>query len=305
MAARILIADDDQEILELLKFTFEEDRYTVITASDGEEAVKLAFDEHPDIIILDVNMPRLSGYEVIQKVRENGATCLIPIIMLTSLSKPKDRITGIKLGADEYLSKPFEPFEIVARVEGILRRTSESLAANPVTGLPGNPSIESEIRRRLETTAPFAVIYIDLDNFKAFNDKYGFERGDNIIKLVAYLLRSSVLDAAYTGDFLGHIGGDDFIVVTSPEKIQQFAEKVMSEFDSLIPEQYDEEVRKSGYLWGINRSGQEMKFPLMTVSLGAVIVSPGKFRHYSQVVEKSKQLLEKAKANPKSAIEIE
>ena len=116
LISKILIADDDLEIQELLKFTFEAEHYNVIIASDGAEAVVKAGEERPDVIILDVNMPKMNGYEVCQKIREDGSTCLIPIIMLTSLNEPKDRITGIKLGADEFLNKPFEPFEIVARV---------------------------------------------------------------------------------------------------------------------------------------------------------------------------------------------
>jgi len=302
MSPKILIADDDQEIQELLRFTFEAERYQVVSAEDGEAAVRLAENERPDLIILDVNMPKLSGYEVLEKVRENGATCLIPVIMLTSLSKMKDRITGIKLGADEYLNKPFEPFEIVARVEGLLRRTRESLAANPLTGFPGNTSVESEIKRRLDANTPFAVIYTDIDNFKVFNDKYGFDRGDAVIRLVSVVMRSGVNEAGNKNDFLGHIGGDDFIIVTTPDKIDPLTSCIIGNFDNIIPGQYDEEIRKKGYLWGVNRQGHEVQFPLMTLSMAAATVDPGKFRHYSQVVEKAKQLLEKAKLVRESSI---
>src|SRR3989339_1188657 len=219
MCAKILIVDDDQEIQELLKFTLEDEHHQVISAEDGEAGVRMATGEHPDLIILDVNMPKLSGFEVLEKIRENGSTCLTPVIMLTSQAKTKDRITGIKLGADEYLNKPFEPFEIVARVEGLLKRTRESLAAKPLTGFPGNTSVESEIKRRLDANTPFAVIYTDIDNFKVFNDKYGFDRGDAVIRLVSVVKRSGVNEAGNKNDFLGHIGGDDFIIVTTPDKI--------------------------------------------------------------------------------------
>ncbi|MHB9154450.1 MAG: response regulator transcription factor, partial [Endomicrobiales bacterium] len=170
MVEKILIADDDLEIIDLLKFTFEQENYLVVAVNDGEEALRRAKEEHPDVVILDVNMPKMTGFEVCEKIRQDGDTCLIPVIMLTSLDKAKDKITGLKLGADDYLAKPFEPFEIVARVEALIRRTKAALAANPLTFLPGNVSIEGEIRKRLEDGEPFSVVYTDIDYFKSFND---------------------------------------------------------------------------------------------------------------------------------------
>ena len=295
MPAKILVADDDIDITELIRFTLEADDYQVITAGDGEEALRKACEEHPDLIILDVNMPRLTGFEVCEKIRDSSETCLIPIIMLTSLAKAKDRITGIKLGADEYLSKPFEPLELSARVEGLLKRTKESLSANPLTGLPGNITIEKEMKRRLKQGDAFSVIYADLDNFKAFNDKYGFERGDNVLRLISVIMRSSVTEEGNKNDFLGNIGGDDFIIITTGDRVEPLAKKIISMFDELIPGQYDEDVRGRGYMWGVNRQGEEVKFPLMTISIGAVTVEKGLYHHYSQVAERAKDLLKSAK----------
>src|SRR3989339_236641 len=300
MCAKILIVDDDQEIQELLKFTLEDEHHQVISAEDGEAGVRMATGEHPDLIILDVNMPKLSGFEVLEKIRENGSTCLTPVIMLTSQAKTKDRITGIKLGADEYLNKPFEPFEIVARVEGLLKRTRESLAANPLTGFPGNPSIETEIKRRLEAREVFSVVYSDIDNFKAFNDKYGFEKGDNIIRLLSVIIRSAITEFGDKNDFLGHIGGGDFVIVSTETGARTLCEKIIQNFDAFVPNKYDEESMAKGFIMGVNRSGAEEKFPLMTVSLGVAVVEPGKYKHYSQVVERAKELLKKAKLDSSS-----
>src|SRR5512138_3607353 len=116
MAPKILVADDDIDILDLIKFTLSNEQYEVIECQDGEEALRRTLDEKPDLVILDINMPKMLGFEVCEKIRENPETCLVPIIMLTSLSKTKDRLTGIKLGADEYIVKPFEPLELVSRV---------------------------------------------------------------------------------------------------------------------------------------------------------------------------------------------
>jgi len=304
MSAKILVADDDTEIVELLKYTFESEGYSVITASDGEEALSLVSEEHPDIVVLDVNMPKLTGFEVCEKIREDGATCLIPIMMLTSFSKVKDRITGIKLGADDYIEKPFEPFEIVARVEGLLKRTKESLSANPLTGLPGNVTIEAEIRKRLEEGNSFSVIYMDIDHFKAYNDKCGFEKGDNVIRLAATIIRAAAAAVGNRNDFIGNIGGDDFIIVTTSDKIQDFVNIIIKYFDDMIPLQYDEVTRLAGYMMGWNRQGQEVKFSLMSVSLGVANVEKGRYNHYSQVVEQAKDMLKKAKLKTGSSYEI-
>jgi diguanylate cyclase (GGDEF)-like protein len=304
MLAKLLIADDDAEVLELLKFTFESEDYTVITASDGEEAFDLIKDEHPDLVVLDVNMPKLSGFEVLEKVRADSAICLTPIIMLTSFSKTKDRITGIKLGADDYIDKPFETVELVARAEGLLRRTKEHLSANPLTGMPGNVTIEVETKKRLEAGEPFSVIYLDIDHFKSYNDKYGFEKGDNVIRLVATIIRASSSAVGNKNDFLGNIGGDDFIIITTSDRIDDYASVIIKYFEDMVEQQYNEDDRSKGFIMGVNRQGQEVKFPLMSVSLGVANVEKDKYRHYSQVVEQAKDMLKKAKLKDKSSIEI-
>lgn len=304
MSPKILIADDDTEVMELLKFTFESEGYTIVSASDGEEALALVKDEHPDIVILDINMPKLSGFEVCEKIRADGATCLIPVIMLTSYSKTKDRITGLKLGADDYLDKPFEPVEIVARVEGLIKRTKESLSANPLTGMPGNVTIEAEIKKRLEEGGIFAVIYLDLDHFKAYNDKYGFEKGDNVIRLVATIIRASSSAAGNKDDFIGNIGGDDFIIVTTPDKVNDYSSLIVKYFDDMIIQQYNDEDRVNRYMAGVNRQGEAVKFSIMSVSIGVANVEKNKYRHYSQIVEQAKDMLKKAKLKEGSSLEI-
>lgn len=303
MNYKILVADDEAEILDLLTFVLESEHYNVITATNGEDAYKKVIAEKPDLVVLDIDMPQMSGFEVCQKIRENSDVCLTPIIILSSLTKTKDKITGIKLGADEYITKPFESFELIARVEGLLKRIKESLSANPLTGLPGNVSIETEIKNRLLANKSFCVIYSDLDNFKSYNDKYGFEKGDSVIRLVAAIFRSAVGECGNSDDFIGHIGGEDFVVISTPDKCKDIIDKIIAAFDSLIPNQYDEETRKKGFLWGTDRNGDVVQFPLMSISFGCVLVEPSHFKHYSQVVEKAKELLKTAKISKGSQAE--
>lgn len=298
MKGKILIADDEEEIRDLLHFTLENEQYQVIEASNGKQALEKVRKEKPDLVILDVMMPELTGYEVCEQLRSEGSTCLIPVILLTSLSQTKDKITGIKLGADEYLTKPFEPLELAMRVEGLLKRTKEALAANPLTGIPGNISIENEMKRLLDEDKPYAVIYLDADNFKAYNDKYGFEKGDNVIRLISTILRDAVKIVGDGTDFIGHLGGEDFVIITHQVRAELLCIKIIEIFESHIPLQYDEDVRKRGYIWGADRNSNKIQFPIMTLSIGIILnVQKSEFKHYSQVVEKAKNLLKTAKSH--------
>jgi diguanylate cyclase (GGDEF)-like protein len=243
----------------------------------------------------------MTGFEVCEKIRENPHTWLTPVIILTSLTKTKDRLTGIKLGADEYLGKPFEPLELTARSEWLLRRARESRAANTLSGLPGNTSMEAELKRRLGAGETFALIHTDINNLRAFNGKYGFERGDNVIKLISIILRGAIAELGSKSDFIAHMGTDDFVVACLSHKAYAIAERVIRDFDALLPAQYDEDVRKRGYLWGTDSEGREKQFPLMTVSLGVAQIDPAKVTHHAQALEKVKDQLRKAKLNAKSS----
>jgi diguanylate cyclase (GGDEF)-like protein len=139
------------------------------------------------------------------------------------------------------------------------------------------------------------LMYIDADNFKAFNDKYGFEKGDNVIKLISVIIRGSLAELGNNTDYIGHIGGDDFVLITSKEKVEQLAKRIIRDFESLIAAEYDEQARAAGCIEGLDRQNNKCKFPLMSLSIGAAGVEPGKYHHYSQAVEKVKEVLKLAK----------
>ncbi|OGS22779.1 MAG: hypothetical protein A2252_10665 [Elusimicrobia bacterium RIFOXYA2_FULL_39_19] len=291
---KILIADDDTEIQELLNFTLENEGYNVVICSDGEEAERRAYAEKPDLIVLDVMMPKMTGYEVCEKLREDPRTALTPIIMLTSLSQTKDKITGIKLGADEYLNKPFEPFELAARIEGLLKRVKAEISANPVTNLSGSTQIEMEIKKLLSAGKNFSLFYIDIDNFKPFNEKYGFDAGDVFLKKFAEVLRN-IVSVSREKFFLGHLTADDFVIVTVNEDIEAIANNILHAFNTLPVLQYDENTIQKGYMLSIDKEGKEIKAPLMTASIGIAQVSSGNLKHFLQVIEKAKDLCRDAK----------
>lgn len=299
--AKIVIADDEPDILELIKITLETEGYTVISTNNGLSAYESALKEIPDLVILDVMMPKMNGYEVCEKLKETPSTHLIPVMMLTSQSQTKDKLTGLKLGADDYLIKPFDSDELVARVEGMVSRYRETRAINVLTNLPGNVSIEKEITGRISSSEKFAVLWIDLDNFKAYNDNYGFEKGDVIIKQTADFIIEAVRQKGTIKDMIGHIGGDDFVVVTIPEKAEDICKEIIGQFDKNIPVHYSDEDRNRGYVVSKDHQGKVQAFPLMSVSIGIVSNEIRNFNHYAELTEIAFEVKAVAKKVPKSA----
>ena len=266
----ILVADDDPDVREILRSILEPAGFTVAEAADGEAALNAVRAHPPSLVILDYMMPRKTGPQVCDQLKRDMLLRYIPIIMLTGKSELQDKIEGIFAGADDYLVKPFEAQELLARVHMVLRRTIRDLDANPLTKLPGNISIQQEIERRIATGEQFAVCYLDLNRFKAFNDHYGFKRGDEVIQRTASILLQVSKTHGSAQDFIGHIGGDDFILVTAADRAEPVCDRIIQQFDALAPEWYDAEDRTRGYLLHHDRKGQEVKTPILSISIALV-----------------------------------
>jgi PleD family two-component response regulator len=277
---KILVIDDDDVARRLLsEILLSNHRYEVIIGEDGEDGIKLAARELPDLILLDIMMPQIDGYEVCKILRENIATRYIPIIILSVKDEIASQVYGLELGADDFITKPFHQTELLARVEALIRRHELSLDANPLTRLPGNISIERELTKRLSDKSKFAVGYADLDNFKAFNDQYGFTIGDRVIFETGRIISQSVGKS----DFVGHIGGDDFVFITIPERIDPICQAIISTFDREIPHYYDEESRTKGYIASETRNGAIQRFPIMTISIAVVTNLERDFTHFAEI----------------------
>jgi len=261
----ILIADDDDDIARFIEVNLVLEGYEIAIASDGEQTLHTAYDRRPDLILLDIMMPKIDGYEVCQRLRNDPRTRNISIIMLTAKSMSADRVVGLTAGADDYMIKPFDPIELVARVKTALRRSAEMRSVNPLTQLPGNVQVQEQVSQHVASNRPFAVMYIDLDNFKAFNDYYGFLRGDEAIKLLARCAGEAVSDR---GGFLGHVGGDDFIGIVTPEVSESVALKIIDRWDTKIVALYDREDLDRGYIEVVDRQKNQHRYPITTVSIG-------------------------------------
>jgi diguanylate cyclase (GGDEF)-like protein len=297
---KVLFADDQTDLLMLMKEMIEYAGFEVITASDGVEAMKAVFETNPDIIVLDYNMPRKNGLEVAQDLKNNPLFAHIPIIIVTAFGEKHAKLKGLGMGIDDYLIKPVDADELVARIRMILKRNKQVLDTNPLSKLPGNPSIQARVEREIQKGGQFAVLYLDLNNFKAYNDIYGFEAGDRIIKATANLLVKLTIQNENSEDFIGHIGGDDFIVVTSYARSEDLARSIVTAFDEISPSFYNKADRERGHIVATDRQGNIRKFPFLSIAIGIVHNTARPLQSFAQVSNIGTELKKGAKASEKS-----
>ena len=272
----LLFADDNEDMRLMLRDLFRSSGHEVCLAEDGLAALASIREREPDLVILDHSMPGMSGFEVCRNVKRNPFTSRIPVLMLTAQSEVESKIEGFAAGADDYLAKPFDPRELRARVTALLRLVEREGDRNPTSGLPGGHAIEKEIAQRVAKGDPFAVCYLDLDNFKAFADTFGFATADIVIRGLGAAIR----DSAYAvvgeggGDFVGHIGGDDFIVVTTQPHAEAVVRECARRFRDVIARAVGDEAAESGHFTGVDRDGHIKRFPLAHVSAAVMFVCP-------------------------------
>lgn len=295
---RVLVVDDDRNLRKIISTNLELAGYTVQTAEDGQDALAKIGDFEPDLVLLDLMMPRMDGFEVAQQIRAHRLPVVanVPIIMLSAKSETEDKLRGFHAGADDYMTKPFGPQELLARVHAKIRRVEVDSSLSPLTKLPGNLRIENELRRRLDKQLSFAVLYLDLDHFKAFNDVYGFTHGDEAIQLVAHVSVDAVRRRGTENDFVGHIGGDDFIIVTEADRAEEIAREIIADFDRDIRALYTAKDLKQGYIETRDRRGTLNRFPVMSLSIAVVSNDRGQLTNYAQVGEAAADLKRYAKS---------
>lgn len=286
----ILTVDDNPDILDVLKLCLENEGYQVEQAVNGKQAIEKVKQSRPDLIILDYMMPEMNGHDVVRLLKKDILYQHIPVVMLTAKSDVLDKVKGIEAGVDDYVFKPFEPLELVAVVKMILRRNTSALDANPLTKLPGNISIKYEIKKRFEEEEIFAVCHTDLRQFKAYNDKYGFEKGDLIIKFTSEILLQVLKEYGSVRDFVGHIGGDDFILICQLEEVDKICQEIISRFDEDIINFYSAEDRNNGYIISYDRKGNINKFPIMTIYIAVAINSAKRFKYPEELGEVAAEL---------------
>jgi PleD family two-component response regulator len=302
---RILVVEDEEDLQLILKLHLERAGYEVIAVSDGCSAVEAARTLSPDLLLLDVMMPRMDGYEVLRRLRASYRTRYIPVILVTAKSMEHDRVHGLREGANDVIAKPYSSSELLQRVQVLLAWTRDVRDINPLTGLPGNASIEREVTRRLERGEGFVFLYADANSFKAFNDFYGYARGDRAICEMADALGRAMETLGREANFLGHVGGDDFVIITSPEVMEEMGEAVIREFEARVPALYDPADRERGCIEVINRRGELERFDLLTVTVVGLCSDQVPIGHYAELADRVAELKRHGKAKGQSVLTTE
>jgi len=298
---RILIAEDETNLREVLCLQLRHAGYDVIEAEDGVQALELTERNLPDLVVLDVMMPKLTGFEVCERLRAGFNTRHIPIIILTAKAELPDKVSGLAGGANDYITKPWAQKELLMRIRNALEWSRQQRAASPLTGLPGNASIDDEIKRRFASHEPFALLQADIDYFKAFNDHYGYPRGDVAIQGLARILNQESQRLGGNA-FIGHIGGDDFIIVTTVEQAEPLGRAVIAAFDHMVQGLYDAEDLERGYVEVYNRLHELQRFPLMSLTLALVRTDRMAVSHLAQLADIAQELKSHGKGIPGSVL---
>ena len=272
---KVLIIEDDPLLRELASALLETSGYEPLEAGDGKDGLSMAFAERPDLILLDRGMPDMDGVEVLRRLRANFVTTHIPVILVSGRHELNDRLEGLASGADDYIIKPYDRQELMARVGAVIRRTQQSLGADPLTKLPGNLVLRHQFQQRLAAGNGVCIGYVDVDNFKAYVDHYGFEAAAFVIQKAAQMLYAAVTDHGDPQDFIGHIGGDDFLLLSTTSKIDHVAAALVESFAALAPQFYSDGDRARGYIEGKDRFGTMRQFPLVSLSVVIICIPPG------------------------------
>jgi diguanylate cyclase (GGDEF)-like protein len=303
--ARVLVVDDDVDIAGFVEMNLSMEGFEVVVAYDGESALEIIAARQPDLVILDLMMPGLDGAEVTRRLRADALTSALPIIMLTAKGQTVDKVMGLTAGVDDYVVKPFDTLELVARVRSTLRRNQEFREVSPLTGLPGNNRILREIGERLNSGVDFAVCYCDIDGFKAVNDAYGFARGDEFITALAHKLHRAVTEVGEPAAFLGHVGGDDFVVVCTPDQIRPLTEKAVAEFEAEADNLYEPTDRARGYISVTSRRAGLQDVGLVTVSIGVALSSRRRYGDPRELIAVASEMKTVAKSQPGSYVAVD
>lgn len=266
----------------------------------GTSALEFLFSDPPDLLVVDQHLPDLSGLELAQLIKGENVYRQLPVVLCLN---DEDQLADLDLSTlevDDFLIKPATPALARGRLILAYHRATRELDASPLTKLPGNTSIIHQIQDLIDRAQDFALVYVDLDHFKSFNDKYGFSRGDEVLLMTARVIVNTMRSIMGAHTFVGHVGGDDFVFIVPPDKAEMACVQVIENFDSIVPNFYDQEDRARGAIHSLDRQGQEQIFPLMAISLAVVFNRQGRLKHFGEASQIAMNLKKEAKKNPKS-----
>jgi diguanylate cyclase (GGDEF)-like protein len=281
---RLLVVEDDIDIGNMLKIYFSGMQFDVDVAVRGSDALDRTKQVLPHLIVLDIMLPDIDGYEVCRTLRTNMRTSHIPVIFLTQKDERSDKLQGLELGADDYITKPFDIEELKLRVQGAIRRSERESLTDPRSGLPAGRLIEDQLRRIIRQNG-WALLDARVNNFDSFKDVYGFVAGDDVLRFTAMLIGEVVDELGTTSDFIGHAGGDNFIVITKETKAEAIKARLKERFDNEVQTHYNFMDRQQGFVQAPTNDGTTVKVPFMTMSVGIVSPSMQSFSDIREITE--------------------
>ncbi|MFO8031613.1 MAG: diguanylate cyclase [Desulfohalobiaceae bacterium] len=267
----------------------------------GKKAIEEIYSSPPDLLLVDEVLQDIRGLEVVRLVKSENVYRQVPTLICLQSEIPEEVYSSVQFELDDFLLRPISPQEAQARLTLAWYRSTRALDANPLSKLPGNTSIIQRIQDLIDAEQDFALGYLDLDNFKAFNDKYGFSRGDEVLMMTSRVIVNTVRRIAGMQGFVGHVGGDDFVFIVPVQQVEEVCEKIIQNFDSIVPNFYDPEDRSQGYISSVDRQGREREFPFMAVSIAVVYNLNASLTHYAQASQIANSLKKKAKQDPASS----
>ena len=260
------------------------------------EELNIALKNIPDMIIIDEDTINVDIIDLCKSIRENEDNSITPIVVISSEWEKEHRLKILEQSIEYFILKPIDREYFYYTVRNILNLLQNNRRISPLTGLPGNVQIQAEMKKRLLNKEQFAMFYFDLDNFKAYNDTYGFANGDEIIKFTARTIVENVHKMGTEDSFIGHIGGDDFVAITGKTDYEKICKNIISDFDTYVLGYYSEEDVQKGYIEVANRRGIIEQFPLTSISIGVVEITPGRFKNTLEIGEVGAQVKHQAKS---------
>ncbi|HSG44469.1 MAG TPA: response regulator [Anaerolineales bacterium] len=282
--SRLLVVEDDIDIGNMLKIYFSGMDFDVDVAVRGSDALEKTKQVLPHLIVLDIMLPDIDGYEVCRNLRTNMRTSHIPVIFLTQKDERSDKLQGLELGADDYITKPFDIEELKLRVQGAIKRAERESLTDPRSGLPAGRLIEEQLRRIIREK-DWALIDARVNHFEPFKDVYGFVAGDDVLRFTAMLVGEVVDELGAMTDFIGHAGGDNFIIITASDKVDAIRDRIKQRFNEEVLTHYNFMDRQQGFVQAPAPDGTTTKVSFMSMSIGVVSPDEHSFADIREITE--------------------
>lgn len=295
MVQEIYIIDDDDSSIVIFRELFKNDKeYKFISVKS--EQIDIALKNIPSLIVINEDAINIDALTLCRRIRRDEDNTITPVIVVSSNNSREHRIKILQESVEYYIKKPVDEYYLYYTVKNLNRLLTSNRRMSPLTGLPGNVQIHAELKKRILRKEPFCVLYLDLDNFKAYNDVYGFLKGDQIIEFTAETIITCIHNSELEDTFIGHIGGDDFVAIVPGLTCEKLCQNILAHFDMNVKKYFTDEDLEKGYIEVANRKGIIEQFPLTSLSIGVVVADAGRFGNILEIGEIGAQVKHAAKS---------